>query len=357
MASPLRSVVALLLLLSWTATARADLKGYWSFDDGSGLTATDSSGQGNHGTIENWGAPNWVSGFSGNPGDSALNFTGGAQRVNAGNPADLSTDIAGSRTTSIWFQPSALPGARYSIWGKSYSGTGTLNVTSLGAFQQYYGPETSNPVTGNSGTHTNHISANGVIAAGNWYHIVHQRDSAGSTQQYYINGQPLASPAAWTLYNPTGVSAAPFLIGNGYTGTVLGILDDAAIWNEALSPGEIAALFAARADGANALNQLGYNVDQLDELFQVHEDAGSSTAQFDDGLTWAFQTGFDVSGHDLGDAWELSDGSVFLFLDGDAFSGVLGTPPPEVPEPTSLALFGVVLMGAAGYHWRRRRSA
>ncbi|HCO94455.1 MAG TPA: hypothetical protein DIU00_10975 [Phycisphaerales bacterium] len=37
--------------LALTSTARADLIGWWRFDEGSGTTAYDSSGNGNDGTL------------------------------------------------------------------------------------------------------------------------------------------------------------------------------------------------------------------------------------------------------------------------------------------------------------------
>src|SRR3990170_7060226 len=40
------------------------LVGYWAFDEGSGTTAGDSSGNGNNGTLTN--GPTWVAGKAGN---------------------------------------------------------------------------------------------------------------------------------------------------------------------------------------------------------------------------------------------------------------------------------------------------
>ena len=49
--------------------------GSWTFDEGTGLVATDSSGNGNDGILN--GPPLWIGGISGN----ALWFGGGADRV------------------------------------------------------------------------------------------------------------------------------------------------------------------------------------------------------------------------------------------------------------------------------------
>ena len=46
-----------------TGTARAELVGWWRFDEGSGSVALDSSGNGNDGVIE--GDAQWVAGQHG----------------------------------------------------------------------------------------------------------------------------------------------------------------------------------------------------------------------------------------------------------------------------------------------------
>ncbi|MHC4595684.1 MAG: hypothetical protein ACYS19_12170 [Planctomycetota bacterium] len=50
----------LVLGLVLTSAAKEDLIGWWKFDDGSGNTAKDSSGNGHHGTL--LGIPEWVLG-------------------------------------------------------------------------------------------------------------------------------------------------------------------------------------------------------------------------------------------------------------------------------------------------------
>jgi len=72
------SILAITLLLSifvsgrmiQSASAEETLLAYWKFDEGSGTTAGDSSGNGNDGTLVN--GPTWVSGRHG----MALSFDG-----------------------------------------------------------------------------------------------------------------------------------------------------------------------------------------------------------------------------------------------------------------------------------------
>src|SRR5690606_11983260 len=56
------------------------LVGWWKFNEGSGSTAGDSSGNDWDGTLVNMSSSNWVSGFEGD----ALEFDGSNQYVNCG---------------------------------------------------------------------------------------------------------------------------------------------------------------------------------------------------------------------------------------------------------------------------------
>ncbi|MHC4172620.1 MAG: LamG-like jellyroll fold domain-containing protein [Planctomycetota bacterium] len=61
----------LVLGLMMTSAAKADLVGWWKFEEGSGVTIEDSSGNGHHGTL--LGTPEWVLGPEGFGGALAFN--------------------------------------------------------------------------------------------------------------------------------------------------------------------------------------------------------------------------------------------------------------------------------------------
>src|SRR5690242_16098351 len=92
------AAVLALLALGWTAdAARASTGGLvaaYSFDDGSGTTLSDSSGDGNDGTIVDG---SWVSGRFG----SALSFNGTSSRVDL--PA-LGTFYKSGFTLEAWIK-------------------------------------------------------------------------------------------------------------------------------------------------------------------------------------------------------------------------------------------------------------
>jgi hypothetical protein len=73
----------------------------WMFDEGSGTTTYDRSGNGNNGTLVN--GPTWVSEVTGTPGDHALSFDGISQYVRV--PNSNSLNLTTKLTLATWFKP------------------------------------------------------------------------------------------------------------------------------------------------------------------------------------------------------------------------------------------------------------
>jgi len=118
----------LVLSVALTGTTKAELVGWWRFDEGSGTVAHDTSGNGNDGTFK--GDPQWVSGFIG----GALEFDGVDDYVAIG---DL--DLTGSFTLTFWMRPSSLPSGWHSVvmkeydYGFEFDGTNLLGRVGNGA--------------------------------------------------------------------------------------------------------------------------------------------------------------------------------------------------------------------------------
>jgi hypothetical protein len=95
----------LLLLANGLITGHVDaqlqngLVGYWSFNEGAGTAAMDSSGNGNTGTLIN--GPTWVSGKSG----TALSFDGADDYVEI--PETQSLNLSSALTVSAWINNQA----------------------------------------------------------------------------------------------------------------------------------------------------------------------------------------------------------------------------------------------------------
>ncbi len=99
----------LTLSVALTGTTKAELVGWWRFDEGSGTVAHDTSGNGNDGTFN--GDPQWVSGFIG----GALEFDGVDDYVTI---RDL--DLTESFTLTFWMRPSSIPSGWHSVVMKEY---------------------------------------------------------------------------------------------------------------------------------------------------------------------------------------------------------------------------------------------
>ncbi|MHC4629535.1 MAG: hypothetical protein ACYTDV_21380 [Planctomycetota bacterium] len=103
--------LALVFAVVLTAAAHADpsLVGWWRLDDGSGTTATDSSGNGNDGTLT--GGPTWALGrLSG-----ALEFDGVDDYVEVPHAQILTVD--NEVTVMAWVNT-----PRYEVPGAGYQG-------------------------------------------------------------------------------------------------------------------------------------------------------------------------------------------------------------------------------------------
>jgi len=87
-------LVSIVLVLSTAGSASAELVAYWKFDEGSGTTAFDSSGNGLNGTL--MGDTQWAAGKMG----GALEFDGDGDYVDCGNNELF--DITDELSVSAW---------------------------------------------------------------------------------------------------------------------------------------------------------------------------------------------------------------------------------------------------------------
>jgi hypothetical protein len=181
-----------------SGTAKADLLGWWRFDDGSGTTAMDSSGNGNDGVIE--GDAQWVDGQLG----GALEFNGSNARVVAPHiPLD-------SRSFSIlmWVNP-VLYTSEQIVFSQVQS-----NATDTSLHFRIYGPGSGRV---RMGFYNNDLDTTTTLEDNNWYHITFWYDFENQNRRIYINGVLEAE-----------ASATPYLGTSG--NTVIGMWDNTAQW-------------------------------------------------------------------------------------------------------------------------------
>ena len=210
------------------------LQAFYAFDEGSGTTATDSSGNNRNGTIT---GATWTTGKIG----GALNFDGNDYvTIPSMNYDEISV--------SAWFNKN-VSGTNVIFGGFRYN----ANVQLQEGFDLYFNSGTPNRlrfvvVTRNtSGTRTvKDATKDFTDSNGSWYHVVGTYNKTTGEQKLYVDGQLVD-----TQTHPSGNVIVPLTernymaIGTRYTdwGFFRGSIDDAHIYNRALSDHEVLSLF------------------------------------------------------------------------------------------------------------------
>ncbi|MGC2468038.1 MAG: LamG-like jellyroll fold domain-containing protein [Candidatus Acidiferrum sp.] len=216
------------------------LAGWWKFDESSGSSASDSSGNGNTGTMVG-GASWWVAGKFNN-----------AITTNSGNSVmdrltSSSLELAGSWSVSVWFKANSLPtsgnlmvpivkagpsGDNYQLVldnGNISAGAGVLiNFNSSGCCDNHFAKYTT------------------AISTGVWYHLAGVYDSVAQTLTLYLNGSSVASASVAGFPPEGGPGAGHLTIGaenNSLNDAFDGLIDDAHIYSRALSAADVTALY------------------------------------------------------------------------------------------------------------------
>jgi hypothetical protein len=202
------------------------LLGYWTFDEGSGSTAFDSSGNANTGTVVDVGGNpiTWVGGVFSN----ALYFDGQTQ-VTVSNSPSLNpfTGI----TISAWVDAND--------WGSNGYAPRLLEKGDSDNQYALFSPSSGQLEFLLAGV------SNGVLVAtapsvGTWHHVAGTYN--GSSMNLYIDGQIAAQqPASGVL----AITSDGLAIGSNPSGTngFSGTLDDVRIYGSTLSAAQIAQLY------------------------------------------------------------------------------------------------------------------
>ncbi|MEK9135018.1 MAG: LamG domain-containing protein, partial [Patescibacteria group bacterium] len=198
----------------------------WKFDEGSGLTAYDASGNANTGTLQNnMATTSWTTGKYG----SALNFDGVDDYADVG--GNTFFDLAsGPLTLEAWIKPNAVAVA--AIFSKNCGGAAprwVFNLTANNRLRFYSG----NLIPDES-------FSTGVVSIGVWTHAVMIWD--GSTSAFYFNGvldvKSAKTGTMSTCNNPLSIGAGVYPSPTIWI-PFNGLIDDVQIYNYARSPLEI----------------------------------------------------------------------------------------------------------------------
>jgi hypothetical protein len=226
-----------------TTPSSSGLAGWWKFNDGSGTSAVDSSGNGNTGTTQN--TPAWT---TTGPNGGGLTFNGTSQYVQVPDAASL--ELTGSWTLSAWVKLSALPYNSQTFTLLSRDSTVTNSSLNYGLFVDNNGIGSSglswlldfNSAGGGGADY--YVEYPATINTGVWYHVAGVWDSSTSNEYLYVNGQLVATQNQ-SGYTPNSGSGPNESIGRDlgtYPDYTAGTLDDVRVYNRALSASEVAGL-------------------------------------------------------------------------------------------------------------------
>ena len=217
-------------------TLTSGLVGHWTFDepDLANVTAFDRSGGANNGTLTS--GPTRAIGKIG----QALNFDGVDDLVNAG-ASDTLLQEDKPLTVSAWIYARTLgeTNAGKIIFRRNESspaGGVSLNLASTNAIQFNVG----------GGTSLNRVSSNNSIALGGWQHVLVTWDGTvtAANVHIYVNGVETSyqTTTDGSLLADTFTFDSQIGSNVGIT-TFNGLIDEARIYNRALSPDEIKRLY------------------------------------------------------------------------------------------------------------------
>ena len=201
--------------------APAGLVAAYSFEEGSGTSTADASGQSNTGTL-NGGATWSAAGKSG----KAVSFNGTSGMVTVADKASL--DLTSAMTLSAWVNPSANANWRTVLLKEA----GTALVYAL------YSSDTAslpNAYITTGGTDKSAVGPS-ALPVNAWSHLATTYD--GSNIRIYLNGALVRTVAA--TGNMAASTGALRIGGNSIWGEYFaGLIDEAHVYNRALSAAEV----------------------------------------------------------------------------------------------------------------------
>lgn len=220
------------------SAARAELVGWWTFNEGAGTIAGDSSGAGHDGTIN--GNPLWAAGTLG----GALNFDGTGNHVMC-DLLDIDTAVTGGLTVCGWInRPTG--GDR-----KLCSNRQAANAAGGGFTCAIYNEYMEMDICGATARTLARDSGGSTVPADTWVHVAWVFDDMGDLFKEYHNGVMVDSDAVTVS---VGISTAPFRIGGDSPSIgayYLGLMDDWRVYNHALTEAELQDAMAGKGPNDN----------------------------------------------------------------------------------------------------------
>jgi len=212
---------------------------YWKFDDGSGTSAVDSSGNGYTATLSA-SAPSWVTGHIG-PYALSFNGTNNYLSIPAASYNNLSTG-----TIALWVNLTSNTGEV--VICKQHDGVNSIGVLAIGQNIASGGGPIAGGTSGKLYFHSRNSQTLGVstgtVATGAWHHIAVTFNASQAI--FYIDGsQDSTISGNFTIpsdLSPTSTSIGfwgPGLSSNYFSGK----MDDFHIYNQVLTSTQISNLY------------------------------------------------------------------------------------------------------------------
>jgi peptidoglycan hydrolase-like protein with peptidoglycan-binding domain len=233
---------AFLFFGTYTQIAHADittgLLGHWTFEEGSGGTTADSSGNNHTGTLNN--GPTWQ---TGRVGTGALQFDGTDDSLTLATPSTLDSN---TYTISFWINGSS--GFSGTVFRLSNSSSDTAN-------RSKYEIRTTPSIiifrTGDGSSVADDDTFNTTLTAGSWWHIVCTLD--GSNVKNCYRNASLISTQTNNVDITLNIPTVSFIGTNRTTINPLynwfeGLIDDVRVYSRALSLADIQELYVLGAD-------------------------------------------------------------------------------------------------------------
>lgn len=202
---------------------------HWTFDEGSGTSAADSSGNARTAVLQ--GAATWDTGKA---GSHCLSLTAAGNAAASGPALDTSKAFS----VAAWVNLAQTGGYQtaVSIDGKVVSSfyLGLRDDTGTFAFARLNGDDTGNAAV---------AAAASAPAPGVWTHLVGVSDPSAGVTRLYVNGVlegETAYTAGWAGSGDTAIGRA--LYGGGHVDQWHGLIDDVWMFPSVLTSDQIAAL-------------------------------------------------------------------------------------------------------------------
>jgi len=214
---------------------------YYTFNEGAGTSAADSSGNANTGTLQ--AAATWT---TGKVGASAVNLTGTATSYVDVTPAVI--DTSKSYSVSAWFKPTTVTGNQT---------IASIDGTSASAFYLGLSGSTFRFATTGSDVSTSTVEADGGTAVGGtWYYLVGVHDNVANTISLYVNGTLQSTTAFTSPWQATGHTViGRAMWSGGPVDFANGAIDEVHFYDRVLTSAELSGL------GSDTTGPTGGSVD------------------------------------------------------------------------------------------------